>query len=144
MLHPQVYTDGVLELTGQNSSAFVYVYSADADTRVLGSVFYRESTEQELLDISSDLFSRFFSAANFTSQFIVTWFYVGYYDGGVDLVRGKTATLVWLDCPYNYMHFTSLPSSHQITSSFCDPPHYPMAASNGMHAIKYIDCPRSN
>lgn len=87
MLPLQVFTDGVLELTGQSSSAFIYVYSADADTRTLGGVFYRETTEQELLEFSSTVYSGFFPPTNFTSIFIVTWFYVGYFDGGVDLVR---------------------------------------------------------
>ena len=82
-----MHTDGVLELVGQSSSAFVYVYSADADTRILGSVFYRETTSEELLAVVSTVYSGFFPPANFTSIFIATWFYVGYYDEGVDLVR---------------------------------------------------------
>ena len=86
LLWIQVYIDGVLELTGASSSASVRVYSADADTRTLGSVFYRETTSPELLEVSSALFSAGFNATNFTSMFIATWFYVGYYDGGVDLV----------------------------------------------------------
>lgn len=82
-----MYTDGVLELVGQDSSAFIFVYSADADTRTLGSVFYRETTSEDILGVSSTLYSGFFSPTNFTSVFIATWFYVGYYDGGIDLVR---------------------------------------------------------
>lgn len=85
-LRIQVYIDGVLELTGESSSALVRVYSADADTRTLGSVFYRETTSPELLEVSSALFGASFMPTNFTSMFIATWFYVGYYDGGVDLV----------------------------------------------------------
>jgi hypothetical protein len=72
---------------GRNSSASIYAYSADADTRTLGSVFYRETTSEELLEISSSLYSGFFPPVNFTSMFIATWFYVGYFDGGTDLVR---------------------------------------------------------
>lgn len=64
------------------------MYSADADTRTLGSVFYRESMDPDLLEVSSSLYSMSFLPANFTSMFIATWFYVGYYDGGIDLVSG--------------------------------------------------------
>lgn len=92
---PQVHTDGVLELVGQSSSAFIYVYSADADTRTLGSVFYRETSEEALLALASTLYSGFFPSANFTSMFIATWFYIGYYDGGVDLVRVWAAMGNW-------------------------------------------------
>lgn len=82
-----MFTDGVLELVSQNPKAKIYVYSANADTRMLGSVFYRETTSKELLEIASIQYSEFFTPTNFTSMFITTWFHVGYYDGGVDLVR---------------------------------------------------------
>ena len=89
----QVYTDGVLELTGSDS-AFIYAYSADADTRTLGSVYYRETTSQEVLELASSLYSNGFPFANFTSAFVVTWFYVGYFDGGVDLVSYNSVWMV--------------------------------------------------
>ncbi len=68
-------------------SAFIYAFNADADTSELGSVFYRESRDEQLLSLSRDLQGLSFGepTANFTSLFIVTWFYVGY-DGGSDRV----------------------------------------------------------
>ena len=76
----------MLELFGQNSSAFVYVYSADADSTGLGRIFYRESTEKELLDTASEFYNAAFHDVNFTSLFVATWFYLGYFDSGTDLV----------------------------------------------------------
>ena len=85
-----MYTDGVLELIGDSSSAFIYAYSADADTSEIGSVFFRESTDETLLDLSTSLQGLSFADSppeSFTSLFIATWFYVGYDDGGTDLVK---------------------------------------------------------
>lgn len=77
--------------TDQNQSAFIYAFSADADTSELGSVFYRETTDQELLELSTDLQGMSFgdSPGNFTSLFVATWFYVPY-NGGTDRVRTKS------------------------------------------------------
>lgn len=87
-----------MELIGDSSSAFIYAYSADADTRELGSVFYRESRDEELLDLSTNFQGLTFSESsqNFTSLFIATWFYVGYYDGGTDRVMHETVELASL------------------------------------------------
>ena len=81
-------TDGVLGLEGPSGIAFINAYLADADTSQVGSVFYRESTDEDLLYLSTDLQSVSFgeSPDNFTSLFIVTWFNVGYDDGGTDRV----------------------------------------------------------
>ncbi len=84
----QIRTDGVLELLSPgSSSASIYAFSADADTSTIGHVFYRESTEAEVLDRFNQLADRGF-AGNLTlrSAFIVTWFYVGYFDNHDDLV----------------------------------------------------------
>ena len=81
--------DGVLELQSASSSAFVYAFSADVDTTGIGQVFYRETTDPNLLlevlsnvqDVFPDL-----APVSLTSLFIATWFYVGYFDNNVDRV----------------------------------------------------------
>ena len=86
----QVETDGILELVDQSgpSSAFVYPFSADVDTRTIGHVFYRESTDPDVLSrINSYSDMIFDNTTNLTYAFIATWFYVGYYDNHDDRVR---------------------------------------------------------
>ncbi len=85
----QVHTDGVLELLSASgsSSASIFVFSADADSSAIGHVFYRESTEVEVLERINLMADRGFTGnASLTSAFIATWFYIGYYDNHDDLV----------------------------------------------------------
>ena len=90
MLASQVENDGVLELqSASSSSAFVYAFSADVDTSGIGQVFYRETTDQSVLDEATETLEDTFPALaplNLSSVFIATWFYVGYFDNHVDRV----------------------------------------------------------
>lgn len=94
ILCTQVDTDGVLELReNQNAatSAFIYAFSADVDTTGIGEVFYRETTEQSVLETVSELVNFAFpnvrmQPISITSVFVATWFYVGYFDNNVDRV----------------------------------------------------------
>lgn len=73
--------------TAGSSSAFIYAFSADADSSAIGHVFYRESTEAEVLERVNQLADRGFAgSSSLTSVFITTWFYIGYYDNHDDLV----------------------------------------------------------
>ena len=90
----QVDTDGVLELReDQNAatSAFIYAFSADVDTTGIGEVFYRETTEPDVLETTSQLVNFAFPNVamvpiNIASAFVATWFYVGYFDNHMDRV----------------------------------------------------------
>ena len=64
-------------------------YWADVDTRGTGTVWYRETTEQALLDrAASDIQAAFISQGSFapTYLFIATWDHVGYFDSQTNLV----------------------------------------------------------
>ena len=85
----KVDNDGVLELEGASSSAFVYAFSADVDTSGIGQVFYRKTTDPSMLfSVNERLDETFPELApnNMTSLFVATWFYVGYFDSHVDRV----------------------------------------------------------
>ena len=92
---PQVETDGRLVLISGSASAAVYAFSADADTTGIGHVFYRESSEPNVLSRVRELSDTGFSGSvNLTHAFIATWFYVGYDDNHDDLVSSSKATQV--------------------------------------------------
>lgn len=79
----------MLELVSEarSSSAFIYPFSADVDTTSIGHVFYRQSTDMEVLSrINSYSNMVFEGTTNLTHVFIATWFYVGYYDNHDDRV----------------------------------------------------------
>ncbi len=98
ILYSQVQTDGRLELEFYFRIASVLVFSADVDTRELGEVFFRESTDPDLLkkvdnivgglsDILPD-----FDTRPPTSLFITTWFNVGHYNRSTDEVGNAAYT----------------------------------------------------
>ena len=71
-------------------------YWADVDTRGTGTVWYRETTEQVLLDrAESDIQAAFISQGNFvpTYLFIATWDRVGYFNRRTDLVSSQYNSL---------------------------------------------------
>ena len=80
--------------SSSNESADILVFSADADISGIGRVFYRETQDPDMLQLASTITT---TAAfpqlslSFTNLFIVTWFYVGYFDGNTDLVGAKYA-----------------------------------------------------
>lgn len=79
----------MLELRSASSSAFVYAFSADVDTTGIGQVFYRETTDPDLLQFTATIIDDVFpdlAPVSLTSLFIATWFYVGYFDNNVDRV----------------------------------------------------------
>lgn len=83
----------MLELRGASSSAFVYAFSADVDTTGIGRVFYRETTDPDLLGfVSSQAGDAFpdLAPVSLTSLFIATWFYVGYFDNHSERVHVNT------------------------------------------------------
>lgn len=90
----QVSTDGVLYLfanSSDTSPASIYAFSADVDTTGIGEVFYRETTEQNVLETISDLVNFAFpdisaSPVDISYAFVATWFYVGYDNNNADLV----------------------------------------------------------
>ena len=64
-------------------------YWADVDTRGTGSVWYRETTDTQLLARARDeIRAAFINQASFnpTSLFIATWDHVGYYSRRTDKV----------------------------------------------------------
>lgn len=81
-------TDGVLEfISGSGSSAFIFAFSADVDTTGQGQVFYRESTSQNDLNMAAGIYNSISDVpTNFTSVFVATWFYVGYFNSRTDPV----------------------------------------------------------
>lgn len=65
-------------------------YWADVDTRGTGSVWYRETTDPQLLTRArNEIQSAFIDQARFspTSLFIATWDHVGYYNRRTDKAR---------------------------------------------------------
>jgi hypothetical protein len=62
---------------------------ADADTRGIGNVYFRTTTQQMLLKNASDIINAAFSDSNFIPQhlMIVTWFEVGYFNNHADKVN---------------------------------------------------------
>ncbi len=84
-------TDGRLALQdGSSSFASVLVFAADVDTRELGQVFFRESTDPDLLlevgDLVGEVLTDFLNNPPL-SLFITTWFYVGHYNQSVERVQ---------------------------------------------------------
>jgi len=62
---------------------------ADVDTTNAGQVWYRQSTDQTLLDRANTQIRNAFpveSIFNATNLFIATWKYVGYFDSNNDRV----------------------------------------------------------
>jgi len=81
----QVSTNGVLQL--MSGSGAVYAFSADADTTSIGHVFYKETTDSEILTRINDLSDAAFpNTTSLNYAFIATWFYVGYDNNNDDLV----------------------------------------------------------
>ena len=78
---PRVFpTDGVL----------IAPFWADVDTRGIGSIYYRLTSNQTLLNrFSMDISSFFAGQVTFSPQilFIATWFEVGYYNMHTDKVQ---------------------------------------------------------
>jgi len=68
----------------------ISVFSTDVDTEAAGQVFYRESTDQQLLVQASTAVRKYFpdQSSDFMANalFIVTWVDVGYYPDGDDKV----------------------------------------------------------
>ena len=67
-----------------SGDALIAPYWADADTTVnmgTGNVYYRSTTNQLLLDRSSEIINTAFTGKSFVAQYlyIVTWFRVGYF-----------------------------------------------------------------
>ncbi len=63
-----------------NSSAFINVFAADADTSRLGNVFYRETTNPLVLEFASFANLAFEVATSCTTAFVATWFYMPYFN----------------------------------------------------------------
>ena len=110
----KVHTNGELDLrvdTQDSSFASIYVFSADVDTRSLGQVFYRESSDPQLLESTRDIIGSIIpalSAAPPTSLFIATWFYVGYFDNNDDRVSALNAHAKGMLDNQHYIQNTSL------------------------------------
>ena len=81
------YTPQAFPLSGDLQ--LIAPYWADVDTRGTGSVWYRESTDTQLLAKARDeIRAAFINQASFspTSLFIATWDHVGYYNRRTDKV----------------------------------------------------------
>ena len=63
-------------------------YWADADTRGIGTVYYRSTTDEALLSRMTQDVGDSFSGVTFTPQylFIATWFEIGYFSNHTDKV----------------------------------------------------------
>ncbi len=98
VLHAQVQTDGRLELHFGTFVGSVLVFAADVDTRELGQVFFRESTDPDRLQDVDDIVGGLsdilpdFDTSPPTSLFIATWFYVGHYNRSTDEVGNAAYT----------------------------------------------------
>ncbi|CAH1275737.1 NID1, partial [Branchiostoma lanceolatum] len=95
---PEVSTNGIISF-GKAVSEYINerfpldvsvisVFSTDVDTEAAGQVFYRETTDQQLLVQASTAVRTYFpdQSSDFTANalFIVTWVDVGYYPDGDD------------------------------------------------------------
>ena len=81
----------------ENDLQMIAPYWADVDTRGTGSVYYRETQNSSLLQRArNDVRSTFVELSSFTptSLFVATWFRVGYFSGGTDLVCGCSSCLL--------------------------------------------------
>ena len=85
------FTPQAFPVTG--SPPFLVAYWADVDTtpRNGGNVYYRSTTDQDLLDRASAHITGLFTQARRTFEathlFIATWSRVGYYEEHTDLVK---------------------------------------------------------
>ena len=95
--------------SGSGSPPFLAAYWADVDTtpRNGGAVFYRETTNQRLLDRASAHITGLFALTQArrtfqaTRLFIATWFRVGYFEEHTDLVI-KPSVMSMLYCSYEH------------------------------------------
>ena len=79
-----------LSLPLNDTTKIIAPYWADVDTRGIGQVFYRQTTDPSLLArATSEIRAAFSSAANITitDLLIATWDNVGYYNYTSDKVR---------------------------------------------------------
>ena len=82
------------------SFASVYAFLADADTRSVGQVLYREidMSNPSLLSDIGGIVRRLYSSFNDYSPtyvFVATWFYVGYFDNHDDRVSNGMMGCCW-------------------------------------------------
>ena len=107
-LHIQVNTNGLLSFAMLQSpylptpfsltnQPLVAPFWGDVDTRSSGNVFYRQTSDQALLDeVGMEIRRSFVNSRGFfpTSLFIATWNDVGYYDNHADLVSVSRTCLL--------------------------------------------------
>ena len=109
MTFVQVSTKGILSFGQPITSApqplsdvsgpIIAPFWSDVDTRGRGTVYYRISNDQMLLDrVAANIQATFpdsFSGFYPTSVLVVTWDDVGYYSNGSDLVSSWSNDLVY-------------------------------------------------
>ena len=99
-------------------------YWADVDTRGTGNIYYRQTTDPNLLvRATSEIRTAFPMSQNviINHLLIVTWDEVGYYDRNTDKVRtAETIPTVYVTCIMHYVK--TLRTGHNIT--YCISPYF--------------------
>ena len=100
----QVNTNGVISFTNSisqytpdsfplnNTQELIAPYWADVDTRGTGIIWYRDTTDPDLLErADSEIRQAFPTLLRYSSEFlfIATWDHVGYYNAARDKVGSK-------------------------------------------------------
>ena len=66
---------------------YIAPYSYDVDTRGIGDIYYRQTTDPSLLARATiEIQTAFSVSLNVSNLFIATWDRVGYYPSGTDRV----------------------------------------------------------
>jgi len=78
-------TPGSLPLTG--TAKIIAPYWADVDTRGTGNIYYRQTTDPDLLARATSEIRAMSQNVTITNLFIATWDRVGYYYQSTDKVR---------------------------------------------------------
>lgn len=109
----QVYINGIVSLDSSlstisfNSIALplngtdkiIAPYWADIDTRGTGEVYYRQTTDLDLLNRATcEIKAAFPLSKRITNLLIVTWDAVGYYNQQTDKVSQKQSILAMIKC----------------------------------------------
>ena len=113
-------TSGTFPLA--NFQELIAPYWADVDTRGTGIIWYRETTDPDLLERADNEIRQAFPTMRFESQllFISTWDHVGYFDQKTDRVSNYFTTFyvtqLWkMNLNVIRLQFTVSPSNTPYT-----------------------------